>query len=214
MRMRLWTLVLMLGLALPAMGCPGGDGDSDGGTAGAAGADGAGSGGDDGASSGASGASGTSGTGGGGTSTVTPEQAASGACAMMGSGGATGLPECADLDAYNSCVLDDCGLNACFANQCADYISCIQNAADPCDSGCTQSAECTSCITVNQACLASCVTTHILCSDGSGASCDELDACCATLPAEMMAQCAEAASLGRASGQDIVCSGALMSFCP
>jgi hypothetical protein len=130
----------------------------------------------------------------------------------MGSGGETGLPACADLAGYNTCVNTECGLDACFANECADLVACYQSAADPCMADCTQSAECTSCITSNTTCLTSCVTTYLLCSEDGGA-CDALDACCAGLPSDMAPTCMQAASAAR-TVDDLGCSGVMMAYCP
>jgi hypothetical protein len=228
MRIRVWTWVLLLGLATPMIGgCPGdGEGEAMGGGTGgdpgdgAAGTLGGGAGvsgspshGDgDGDGDGPAGAGGTSGTG-GGSSDLPPEAILAGACGMMDGSGADQLPECADIDGYTSCV-GGCGYQTCINGACSDLLNCVENAPDQCNHGCEPSAECENCFaTVDTDCAYACVMTHLLCSDDGGA-CDEAEACCSSLPADMQSTCMQTVAAGQMAAGDLGCQSVVDVYCP
>lgn len=220
MRVRVWTWVLLLGMALPIAGCPGdGEGEAMGGTGGNASGDGdgdgdSGTGGAAGQNGGSGGGDGPAGSGGGG-STVTPEQAAMGACEMGGGEGS----ECEGIDEYQACLETMCGVGACYDGPCASLLTCYQNAADPCEANCMPSDECTTCFTDKLSCLSGCAS-NLVC-DGMpvggetmpGGGCDQLDDCCASLDSQMMMACTALAGSVRLAG-DEACAMLIPSYCP
>lgn len=211
MSIRVSTLVWMMSLAL-ATGCPGGDGDGEGdGNAGASGASGASGSGSGGSGSGTGGSSGNSG--------LSAEDAASGMCGM-GSGMDS---DCTGLDEYQACVQSQCMFDACYDGACASYISCLQNAEDPCDASaeCPIPMACQDCFVSKASCASNCLNEHVECNGmpvgggtETGGACDELDTCCASLAdAANMAQCTQIAGIIRVGG-DMACEGPLMTYCP
>jgi len=222
MSIRVAALVLMIGLALT--GCPGGDGDGEDEGDGNAGASGAGSG-----QGGRSGASGGGGSGtSGGSSNMSPEDVAAGNCDMTG-----GETECTGVEEYMACLNDTCGYDECYSGPCAAYIDCLSNADDACvaaqDGTCSPSSECTNCFISDANCALNCAS-NLQCEGanaGAGGTaggaagvgglpegtCADLDACCASLPADEASNCTMVANSARMAG-DFACAVYIDAFCP
>lgn len=226
MSMRAVLPVSLLCLALIA-GCPSEEEaamemENDGGSGGSSGESG------EGGESGESGEGGESGAG--GSDVGTPEDAANGMCGMM-----EDVAGCTGLDDYQTCLNDTCVLAQCYEGPCAEQLDCLRDADNACqaarDGTCPQPAACTECLTADQNCIISCFSA-LECGDGTAGeggaggsageagtgglpegTCDELDACCTTLPEEEAMGCAIVAESARTEG-DFACAVYIDAFCP
>jgi hypothetical protein len=223
--MQRWSLCLVLGLGLLAIGC--GDDDSssgtgstknsNGGTSGTSGGK-AGSGtgatgsGSSGSGSGSSG-SGSSGSGSSGNN-VSAAEAVIGACTMMSAMG-TSASQCKGIADFEKCAETTCGLQECLNNECKDYLSCVQKASDACNSNCMASSACTNCEASKGSCLSSMCFSKLMCgTTAKGGSCDQLDTCCGKQTnAQLKSACTMGASAARAAGGDSLCMTLLSTLC-
>jgi hypothetical protein len=135
---------------------------------------------------------------------------------MMAMTGAGSADECTGLDEYMSCVLDTCGLQDCFDNECADLLSCYQDADDPCQATCTPSTECTDCQMAQSQCILNSCFDLIMCGTlEEGGACDQLTECCAEFADDdPMKFACDAAAMLAPSGGDQACMSALEGLCP
>jgi hypothetical protein len=229
MFIRAATLAFCVSLLLIA-GCPSekkeAEDDGSSGTGGDSGEGGAGEG-------GISGDSGSGGTGGEDLPDLPAEDAAAGMCETVDE-----TEGCTGLDAYQECLNTECNYAQCYSGPCADFVACLNSADNPCaavqDGTCAQSQECSDCFVADANCLISCYQ-HVDCGSGmagaggeSGAggsggeagtgglpegTCEDLDACCATLPEEEATACTTVADSARSQG-DFACAVYIDAFCP
>lgn len=177
------------------------------------------------------GTSGDSGEGGIGGSDEVPDlpadEAAAGMCEM-----ADETEGCTGLDAYQECLNTECNFAQCHAGPCATFIDCLSEAESACEAvqegTCERSQECSDCFMADANCLLNCYE-HVDCGDGMAgrggtggeagtggvpeATCEDLDACCASLSEEEAMACTLVADSAREQG-DFACAVYVDAFCP
>jgi hypothetical protein len=210
------SLVLCVGV-LSLGGCPGGDddddtgrdrGDADGGV-------------DDHEVAGKGAAGKGGGTAGkassdGGKGGVTADQAAAGACKMMGETTTTGVggTQCTGIEEYTKCADDKCGSGDCYDGDCKDLLECYEGASDPCKADCKASSDCNDCLADVARCAADECIELVMCGETkAGGACDKLDECCEARSDSAKNACKSAASSSRSGGGDELCMTVLTSLC-
>jgi hypothetical protein len=201
--------VVFVGAAV--MGC-GGDGDG---------------GGNDESSSSSSSNGGSESSGGGGSTNYTAQELAAGACEQEDQSA-----DC-DIQPYIQCALDECGseYQTCLGDDfmsgnfsggaCESYMECVTDAPDQCDHDCMLDGDCEDCFlnTLVPCIQSNCSSELSDCTGGqtvdlegvgTGGTCEDLEACCASLSGDAQAECEMSLDQVRAAG-DLGC-GSVYTF--
>lgn len=151
----------------------------------------------------------------------TAQELAAGACEQGESD-----PDC-DIQPYVDCMLDACSTQyeTCLGanymagdfsgGACEGFMECVNDAPNQCDHDCTQDQACESCFSTLGSCaLSNCASELSACTGGvdlggdvgaiGGATCADLEACCASMSGEDAANCESGLEMVRPAG-DIGC---------